>query len=74
MPVPFGVGVGDFIAVGKLIGSIITELQAVLAFIHLHMQLSGTNDQIEWTREPCPPVSPFGTRSTPTGVTTATES
>ena len=51
MPVPFGVGVGDLIAVGKLIGSTITELQAVLAFIHLHMQLSGTNGQIEWTSE-----------------------
>ena len=29
MPVPFGVGVGDVIAAGKLIGKIILELQDV---------------------------------------------
>jgi hypothetical protein len=29
MPIPFGVGVGDFIAVGKLIGQITIELQEV---------------------------------------------
>jgi len=31
MPVPFGVGVGDLIAVGKLIGKIIIELKEVAA-------------------------------------------
>jgi hypothetical protein len=29
MPIPFGVGVGDFIAVGKLIKQIVVELQDV---------------------------------------------
>jgi hypothetical protein len=29
MTIPFGVGVGDFIAVGKLIGQITIELQVV---------------------------------------------
>jgi len=29
MPIPFGVGVSDFIAVGKLIKQIIVELQEV---------------------------------------------
>jgi hypothetical protein len=29
MPIPFGVGIGDFLAVGKLIGQIAIELQEV---------------------------------------------
>lgn len=38
MVVPFGVGVGDFIAVGKLIGKIITELHEVNTFMPLQSQ------------------------------------
>jgi hypothetical protein len=35
MPIPFGVGVGDFFAVGSLIKNIITELQKVSFYRHL---------------------------------------